>query len=145
MTNPDLTKLQSTSLVPGFKNNDEFTGSFTIDGTFFSGSKVITKTIELPNGTDIAEVIFQGRADGGFVIPTDDPRPNNAWFKRGVVWVRVDDAGAGYTNYPQPFLISASISGNTLTLKATSIKQFVANLTITAEVVQYKIIDYSVF
>lgn len=141
----DLTKLQSTTTVPAFKNNDEFSGSFTIDGSYNSGSKVITKQITLPNGTDIADIIFQGRADGGFVIPTDDPRPNDAWFKRGVVYARVDDAGAGYTNYPMPFLISASISGNTLTISATSFKQFIANLTITPEVVNYKIIDYSVF
>lgn len=145
MAEPDLTKLQSTSLTPGFKNNDEYTGSFVIDGTFNTGSKIITKTITLPSGTDIADIMFQGRANGGFVIPTDDPRPNAAWFKQGRVWARVDDAGAGYTNYPQPFLVYASISGNQLTLYAASFKQFVANLTISPETVNYKIVDYSVF
>lgn len=142
---PDLTKLQSVTLKQGFKNNDEYSGSFTIGGTFYTGSKIFTKQIILPSDTDIADIIFQGRADGGFVIPTNDPRPNNAWFKRGLVYARVDDSSVGYDNYPQPFAIGASISGNVITISATSFKQFVANLDITDEVIQYKVIDYSVF
>ena len=142
---PDLDKLQSTTLKPAFKNNDEFEGSFVLDGTFNSTSKLITKVITLPDDTDIADIIFRGRADGGFDFSTGDPRPNGAWFKRGSVWARTDDAGAGYTNYPMPFRINASISGNQLTITAAAFKTFVANLTITSELVYYKIIDYSVF
>ena len=141
---PDLTKLQSTTLKPAFKNNDEFSGSFNLSGTFNSTSKLITKVIDLPDGTDIADIIFKGRANGGFAIPTGDPRDNDAWFKRGSVWARTDDAPS-YVNYPMPFRINASISGNQLTITAAAFKQFVANLTITSETVYYKIIDYSVF
>lgn len=141
----DLTRLQSTTLVPGFKNNDDYQGSFTISGAFPGQGIVLSKQIKLPSGTDIADIIFQGRADGGFAFPTDNPRPNSAWFKRGVVYARVDDPVAGYSNYPQPFDIYASINGDILTIYASSYKQYVANLTITAEVINYKIIDYSVF
>ena len=145
MADLDLTKIQSTSLNQGFKNNDEFSGSFTIDGSFNGGSKIITKTITLPNDTDIADIIFKGRSDGGFAFSTDNPRPNGAWFKAGLVFVRGDDAGAGYSNYPVPFRVYASISGNQLTLMAAAFKQFIANLTLTSETVEYKIVDYSVF
>ena len=141
----DITKLQSITLLPGFKNNDEATGSFQISGSFNTGSKIITQDIILPDNTDIADILFKGRANGGFSIPTSDPRDNNGWFKRGKVWVRGDDAGAGYTNQPIPFGVYASISGNVLTIYAASFKQYVANLTLTAETVEYKVIDYSVF
>lgn len=142
---PDLTKLQSTSLNQGFKNNAEYTGSFVLSGSFNSGSKEITTVITLPANVVIADILFKGRADGGFDFSTGDPRPNGAWFKRGLVWARTDDAGAGYTNYPIPFIIGASISGNQFTISANAFKQFIANLTITGETVYYKVIDYSVF
>lgn len=141
----DITKLQSITLLPGFKNNDEADGSFNISGSFSGGSKIITQQIQLPDNTDIADIIFKGRANGGFSIATDDPRDNNGWFKRGRVWVRGDDGGAGYTNHPVPFQVYASISGNTLTLTAASFKTYDANLALTAETVYYKIVDYSVF
>lgn len=138
----DLTKLQSTSLVPGFKNNDEYEGSFTISGTYSGQSMVITKVITLPDNTDIADILFQGRADGGFDLPTGNPRPNSAWFKAGRVYARAN--GSGYSNYPMDYLVYGSISGNQLTLTAASARQFLGTLTISAEVVNYKIIDYSV-
>lgn len=139
----DLTKLKSTTLVPGFKNNDEFSGSFAINGSFNSGTRVVTKTITLPDGTDEVDIIFKGRANGGFAIPTDEPRSNSAWFKRGSVFVRAD--GSGYNNFPMRFDISARIKDNILTIQATALKQFEANLSLTSETVQYKLIDYSVF
>lgn len=142
---PDLTKLQSTTLRPGFKNNDEYSGSFNISGSFSGTSKIITQSITLPTGTDIADVIFRGRADGGFDFPTDNPRPNSAWFKRGVVYARGDDAGAGYVNTPVDFRVYASISGNQLILTAAAFKTYIANLSLTTETIYYKIIDYSVF
>jgi len=145
MADPDLTKLQSTSLNQGFKNNAEYTGSFVLSGSFSDGSKEITQSITLPANVVLADVLFQGRADGGFAIPTDDPRPNAAWFKRGNVWARTDDSGAGYTNYPMPFILGARIEGNQLIISANAFKTFIANLTITSETVYYKVIDYSVF
>ncbi|MCA9325521.1 hypothetical protein KDA23_05675 [Candidatus Saccharibacteria bacterium] len=144
MADPDLTKLQSTTLNPAFKNNDEYTGSFNLTGTMSAGSKIITKTITLPDNVEIADILFKGRANGGFGIPTGDPRPNDAWFKRGAVWARTDDSPS-YVNYPMPFDISASISGDQLTITASAFKTFTANLTITSETVYYKVIDYSVF
>ena len=143
---PELTELQSTTLNPGFKNNDEFSGSFNITGNYTTQSLVITHTVTVPSGTDIADIVFQGRADGGFGISTGDPRPNDAWFKRGRVWARGDSTdGSGYSNHPVDFLLEASISGTTLTIKASSTRQYTGNLAITSETVQYKLIDYSVF
>lgn len=141
--NPDLTKLQSTSLVQSFKNNRIYSGSFTISGTWASGSIQIVHQVTLPANVTIADIIFQGRADGGFAIPTGNPRPNSAWFKRGVVNARVDMSG--FNNQPQPFMIGARIDGNVLTITATAFRTYTGTLTISPEVVQYKVIDYSVF
>lgn len=141
----DLTKVQSTTTQPGFKNNDEYEGSFTISGSFNGQSKQVTTTITLPDNVDIADIMFKGRADGGFSISTGEARPNDAWFKRGRVYVRGDDSGAGYTNYPVGFILNASISGNQLTISANAFKTFVANLSLTSETVYYKLVDYSVF
>lgn len=142
----DLTKLKSTSLVPAFKNNDESSGSFTLSGTWASSapSKILTKTIQLPSGTDIADVMFKGRADGGFSSPTNDPRDNDAWFKRGAVWAATNDGGS-LNNYPTRFLLAASVADDVLTITATANRQYTGTLTITSETVYYKIIDYSVF
>lgn len=142
---PDITKLQSYSLDPAFKNNDEYDGSFVLSGSFSGDSKIITQDITLPTDSDIVDILFKGRADGGFGASTGDPRPNTSWFKRGAVWARTDDAASGYNNYGMPFYISASISGNILTINASAFKTFIANLTITSETVYYKIVDYSVF
>lgn len=139
----DLTKLKSTSLAPAFKNNDESAGSFVIGGSFNTISKIVTKTISLPDGTDEVDIMFRGRADGGFSIPTNNPRDNDGWFKRGVVYVRSD--GGGLTNYPMPFNITARVKNNILTIEAVSFKQFVANMTLTDETVHYRVLDYSVF
>lgn len=139
----DLTKLQSTTLRQSFKNNGVYTGSFVISGTMTGSSMQITRQITLPANVSIADILFQGRADGGFDFPTGDPRPNSAWFKRGVVNVRAN--GSGYVNYPMPFIIGARIDGNILTLTATTFRQFTGNLTLTAETVNFKVIDYSVF
>lgn len=139
----DLTKLQSTTQNQAFKNNDEFSGSFVIGGSFNTQTIQFAATINVPTGTDIADIMFQGRADGGFAFASGEPRPNAAWFKRGSVFVRAD--GDGLTNSPTAFLLSARIQGNTLIIIATSYKQFVANLYLTPETVQYKLVDYSVF
>jgi len=142
----DLTKLQSTTLNQSFKNNGIYTGSFNISGNYTSGSMQITQQIVLPANVVIADIIFQGRADGGFTFPTGDPRPNAAWFKRGRVYARGDSTdGSGYSNWPVDFIIGARINGNILTLTATSFRQYTGNLAITAEPVSFKVIDYSVF
>lgn len=142
----DITKLQSTTLQSTFKNNGVYSGSFTINGSYNTGTKQVVATIQLPNNVRDVDIIFQGRADGGFLFPTGDNRPNSAWFKRGRVWARGDSTdGSGYSNYPLDFYIGATISGDTLILTATSFRQFTGNLAITNEVVSYKVIDYSVF
>lgn len=142
----DLSKLQSTTLNQSFKNNAEYTGSFNISGNYTSSTMQVTRQIVLPANVVIADIVFQGRANGGFAFDTGEARPNAAWFKRGRVYARGDSTdGSGYSNWPVDFIIGALISGNVLTLTAISSRQYTGNLAITAEPVQYKVIDYSVF
>ena len=139
----DLTKLQMITANQGFKNNNVYTGSFTISGNFNSESINISQYISLPSGVDTFDVIFSGRSNGGFSYDTGNPRPNGAWFKSGVVNVRAD--GDRYSNYPIKFRINSSMSGNTLIISAVSYKDFTANLSLTPETVYYKVIDYSLY
>lgn len=144
---PDLTKLILHSSYPAFKNKREYVGSFVLSGTVVGGVNVRTHVVTLDSPlTDITDVTFAGRAqvgmDGGFGL-TDysfDPRPSGYWFRDGVVWVRGD--GTGFTNYPMPFTINYAIAGNQLTITAICVQQFGTPLTLTAESVSYKIVDY---
>lgn len=142
----DLSRLILHSSYPAFKNKREYTGSVSISGTVVSGTNTRTFTVTLDEPVEIADVTFYGRAqqgmDGGIGIAdySFDPRPTGYWFYEGAVWVRGD--GTGYTNYPVPFIINSSISGNILTITATCVLQFSATLTLTAEMLQYKVVDY---
>lgn len=136
-------KLQSTTLLQSFKNNEVYSGEFIISGVMPEGAMQVTRVVLLPAHISIADIMFQGRADGGFDQPTGNPRPNEAWFRQGVVNVRA--SGAGYTNTPMPFILGARISDKTLVLTATAWRAFQGELYLTPEIVRYKIVDYSVF
>lgn len=139
----DLTKLQSYSETPSFKQNlDDVLGSFNISGTVVSGVNTRTVVVNLDQAPEICDIEFFGRGEQGFSTPNNqtDPRPSSTWFKEGAIWVRGD--GGIYSNYPVPFTLSASFIGATLTITAICAIQFDATLTLTTEAVQYKIVDY---
>lgn len=142
MTDLDLSKVIFDSRKAAFKNNKIYTGSFNITGSWVPGMNVQTHTIALDKIPDMIVTSFQAPTD---LVYGSDPRPNTAWFKRGYAWVRGDNAGAGYTNYPIPFTLYTQIVGNTAIIVCTTVNQTATTLTLTSTPVQYRIIDYSVF
>lgn len=133
-----LTKLIFHSNYPAFKNDAVYTGSFSLSGTTASGINDITETVPLDSAPDLLDVVFQGNSDATF-----DIRPDDAWFKKGRVWVRGD--GGAITNLPLPWDIGYYIDGSNLVIRARYVQTFTQALTMTAETVQYKVVDYSVF
>lgn len=144
---PDLSRLQSTTQQPGFRNTNEFSGDFQITGNAGGVANIITHTVDIGFVPILAEIVFQGPSDEDFegFYGDVDERPTAAWFKRGRVWTEGNDAGAGYTDYPTDWLLSAKLTGSILTVEASFFKTFTANLALTPITVYYKVIDYSVF
>lgn len=139
---PDLTKLQYHTGYNTFKNNAVYTGSYSITGSTSPGTNTRSFDITLARRPDIMDVIFNGATD---TVSGLDPRPANGWFKKGAVWVRGDNAGAGYTNYPTPWVVYTSLTNLTLTVTLVYSQQFTPSLTLTSTPISYKIVDYSVF
>ena len=139
---PDLTKLQYHTGYNTFKNNAVYTGNYSITGSTAGGTNTRSFDVTLARRPDIMDVIFNGATDTVF---SSDPRPADGWFKKGAVWVRGDNAGAGYTNYPTPWVVYTSLSGLTLTVTLVYSQQFTPSLTLTSTPIYYKIVDYSVF
>jgi len=138
----DLTKLQYHTGYNTFKNNAVYTGNYSISGSTAGGTNTRTFDITLARQPDIMDVIFNGPTDTVF---SADPRPATGWFKKGPVWVRGDNGGAGYVNYPTPWLVYTSLSGLVLTVTLVYSQQFSSALTLTATNMSYKVVDYSVF
>lgn len=137
----DLTMLVLYGKYPAFKNNNVYTGSFTISGSTGGGVNQRTATVQLNAVPDLTDAVFNG--------PTDslgsDPRPSTGWFKQGQVWVRGDNAGAGYTNYPTPWVITSKIVGSAMVITATYVQTFTPALTLTSTLAYYRLVDFSVF
>ncbi len=139
----DLTKLILHSGYAAFKNNQTYTGSVTISGSTAAGLNTQTFTIPLINETDIVDIIFNGQNDydGSY----GDPRPSSGWFKEGAVYVRGDNAGAGYVNYSTRWVINSRISGTNIIITALWTQTFTDALTLASTSFSYKLVDYSVF
>lgn len=136
----DLTKVIIDTTRDAFKNNAIYTGTFAITGSTSGGTNTRSFNITLTN-PDMTDVVFNGPTDSG----GSDPRPSGGWFKHGAVWVRGDNAGAGYTNYQTPWVVNTSISGTTMTVGLIYVQQFSDALTLTSTNLSYRIVDYSVF
>lgn len=141
MAMSDLTKVIIDTTYDAFKNNTIYTGTYQITGTSSGGTNTRSFTITLAN-PDMTDVVFNGPTDTVF---SSDPRPADGWFKRGAVWVRGDNAGAGYNNYPIPWDVYTSIAGSIMTVTLLYVQQFSTVLTLTATDMFYRIVDYSVF
>lgn len=138
----DLTKLQSDFNYNSLKNNKVYVGQFNISGTWVSGYQTQTFEVILAQTPDLVAAEFNGPTDTVF---GSDPRPSSAWFKNGQVWVLGSNAGAGYTNYPIPYNMSANILGNSAIISASSVSEIAPTLTLTSTQVKFRLIDYSVF
>lgn len=139
---PDLSQVILHSNYPAFKNNTDYDGFFTISGVTAGGLNQQSTVINLDTAPDLIDITFNGPTDTVF---SSDPRPGDAWFKQGAVWVRGDNPGAGYTNYPTPWVVYSSITGTQLTITVQYVQQFTAALTLTSTLAYYKLVDYSVF
>lgn len=134
----DITKLVLDSSRPAFKNNTVFEGSFNISGTASGGVNTRTTTVNIGQAPDLADVIFNGRADPSAAIF----RPSTGWFKQGNVLVQADDDGFTFNT---PWQIAYRFSGTNLTVTATYTQQFTSTVTLTTAEVKYRVVDYSVF
>lgn len=125
-----------------FKNNSVYTGSFNISGTANAGVNTQTFTLTLPKAPDLADILFNAPTDTVF---GNDPRPSAGWFKQGASWVIGNNAGAGFTNYPTPWVMSSRFTGSQIVITAQYVQTFTAPLTLNTTAVSYRIVDYSVF
>src|SRR3990167_5412148 len=143
----DLTRLIMNSNYGSFKNNNIYTGSFTISGTVTAGTTIKTFNVSLGTTPDLADISFNGPSDTHWegTFGEVDPRPDSGWFKQGAIWVRGDDSPSGYDDYTTNWRIYSSISGTTLTISAVWVQQFVASLALTSTTGYYRLVDYSVF
>ena len=138
----DLTKLSIDTTYNAFKNNAGYSGTFNITGSTAAGANIQTFTATLSSIPDMTDVVFNGPTAFG---TGSDPRPAGGWFKQGQVWVRGDNAGAGYTNYPTNWEMFSYINGTTLTILAVYAQSFTPSLTLTSTSFSYRLVDYSVF
>lgn len=138
----DLTKLVMHSGYPGFHNNNEYTGSFTIPGGTITDSGLVirTATITLDEVPDILDVLLNGPNSG----PVGSiPRPADAWFKPGMSQVVQGGTQSGFPDQLQ-YGFSYTIQGRQITITAIAIKAYLGSFVASSSVnVSYKIIDYS--
>lgn len=132
----DLTKIAFHSGYPAFKNNQVYTGSFSITGSTTGGANVRTFDVTLDNVPDLLDVSFRGNS------AASDPRPDAAWFHNGYIWVPTDNSQGGN---PSNWYMSYAISGNTVTITASYLWTVSAGESLTTTPFDYKIVDYSVF
>jgi hypothetical protein len=138
----DLTKLILISEKSAFKNNAVYEDSVNITGNATAGLNVRDFTVPLDRVPDLLSFMVNGPTD---TVYGSDPRPGNAWFKKGYVWVLGTDAGAGYIDYPVPWSVTVRIQGQNAIIHCEYVQQFIANLALTSTPLNYRIIDYSVF
>lgn len=136
----DLTKLVLHTGYDTFKNDTIYTGSFTVSGSTAGGINTRTFTIALGSVPNHYDIVFNGPTDAG----GSDPRTAGAWFKQGYVWVRGDNAGAGYSNYQTAWRVYSAVNGTTLTITLIFSQQFSSSLTLTNTNFSYRLVDYSV-
>lgn len=132
----DLTKLVFHSGYPAFINTRIYTGTLTISGTTSPGLNIKTFTVTLDQAPDYLDVVFNGPTDA---VYGSDPRPDGGWFKQGAVWVRTDNAAGAD---PNPWYITYSISGVTLTITASYVHQISLGETLTSTNFYYRAVDY---
>lgn len=138
----DLSRAQYHTGYNAYKNDNVYTGTYSITGSTNAGTNTRTFQVTLREIPDLLEIAFNAPTDTVF---SSDPRPSNGWFKNGVAWVRGDNAGAGYTNYPTGWIPYTSINGNVLTVTLINVQQFTPSLTLTPTDLLYRITDYSIF
>lgn len=118
-----------------FKNNNVYTGSFTISGTISGGSNTITKDVALDKTPDMLDVRVTGRAVSPMLRQTGE------YFKPGQGLIAVPANSLGETYW---YISYSMINGTTLRITASYGNQTTSSDTISsAQTVNYKIIDYS--
>lgn len=143
---PNYLNLAMYSGAGAFKNNNIYTGSFTISGSTTGGTNTQTTIVNLSSNPDIIDIQFNGPANGNTSV---DPRPATAWFKNSDsysetnrVWVPTNNAGGGN---PSGWAVYGTAVGSVLTITAVYVQEFTTSETLTSTSVSYRLVDYSVF
>lgn len=128
---------KATRFVPqhAFKNNKLYTGSFTISGSIPPGAVTKTFTLALSSAPDLLQAVFNTTATSIFYT---SPYPSTSWWKQGIV---TDDAGGLGARWQ----ISWQLNGTTITFTATTVNTTSTTYTSSSPVVNYRLVDYSVF
>jgi hypothetical protein len=133
----DITDLILYSENSAFHNNNIYEGTVTISGNHSSGANVKTFTVELDVIPDLTDITFNGLGDPN----SNDPRPDDGWFKTGAIYEQSADGGGGFPVW----IINSSINGDTVTITATYTQQYTGTYSTSGLDLSYRIIDYSVF
>lgn len=99
-----------------FKNDNVYTGTFTISGPIPVGYSTRTFTLPIGNFQGMADVSFRGNASG---------RPGSSWFRSGVIEVGVTWSGMSGM---QPFMLSSNMSGSNVVITASTVNNGSATL-----------------
>ena len=116
-----------------FKNNNIYTGSFTISGTIGTGVNTRTYTLPVGKDMDMADVQFRG-------VGTSVGRPTDAWFNSGPIDVNV--TGPGMSS--MPFFLNSRVQGTNIIITATTMNQTMDTYTASARTVNVRVVDYSI-
>lgn len=133
----DITKLTFFSETSSFKNNNVWTGNFTISGNHTDGLNTKTFTRDLGVTPDMVSIQFNAPADPLL----NDPRPANGWFRQGVAYEPSPDGGGGFPAWT----LTSAINGTVLTITATYVQQYTGTYTSVPTLFSYRVIDYSIF
>lgn len=137
----DASKFVFHSSFPGFKNNNRFSDSFTIGGSFSPGVNVQTFNFTLSTQPDLSDISFKSSSiELGATYASGSPiTVSNKWVRRGQVIVPATVLGT------LSFVISSELVGNTLTFRCYGVNQTTDSGTLTNTTVDWRLIDYSVF
>lgn len=133
----DLTSFILLSEYDAFKNNNVYTGTFNISGTFNAGTTILTYPVTLTSTPDMVDIVFNGPTDALY-----DIRPADGWFKKGLIWITGTGTLGVYTN---AFEVYGVLNGSTLNITVTYVQQYLDPTTFPSTTCYYRLVDYSVF
>lgn len=127
----DLTKIIQHSSFPAFANNNIYTGTLSISGSWARGLNTRTWNIALTKNPDLMDMYFIG--------PGADGRPSTAMFRSGQGRISVPTAG-GTSIWDLSYTMT---SPTNLQIRAYTTNQGTSAHAITSTSFTYRFVDYS--
>lgn len=134
----DLTKLILHTGYDAFKNNNVYTNSFVIGGSY-NGVTEKTFNFTLSSAPDIADVQFS--AASMQYGPERPSPPANSFIDAGGVLV----PASAPISADMLFLVATELTGTTLTFRCFGVTTTSGSGTLTDTTVSWRLVDYSVF